>query len=155
MDHDCLRIAIEREDSMDIAGGCFCGAVRYTFSGDAMLAGHCQCTRCRKGSGTGHSSFLAAPENGFKLTGELTFYEAPADSGNMVSRGFCPTCGSNVLARNSGMPGIVFLLASTFDDPALFKPQFAVFTDYGANWDHLDPALPAFARMPPPEAMGG
>ena len=43
------------------SGGCLCGAVRYESSAEPMFAGHCQCTDCRKTSGTGHSSHLAVP----------------------------------------------------------------------------------------------
>ena len=137
---------------MSFTGGCFCGAVRYEYSGEPNFAAHCQCNRCRMASGTGHSSFLAVQEADLNLSGDLTFHEAPADSGNIVSRGFCPTCGSPIMARNSGWLGVVGLIASCLDDPEVFKPQVVAYRACAASWDKMDPALPAFEAMPPAPA---
>jgi hypothetical protein len=130
-------------------GGCLCGAVRYESDGEPMAAGHCHCLDCRKSSGTGHCSHLGLPEAGFKLTGELRFFDAPADSGNIVSRGFCPTCGSAIYSTNSGMNGVLFLRASSLDDPELFNPQVVVFTKRAPSWDKVPGGLPSFEAMPP------
>jgi hypothetical protein len=94
------------------SGGCLCGAVRFTSTAEPMFVGHCHCVDCRKSSGTGHSTHLLVPESDFSVTGSVTFYDHPADSGNVVSRGFCGTCGSPIYSRNSGMPGVVFPRAS-------------------------------------------
>jgi hypothetical protein len=51
------------------------------------------------------------------------------------------------------MPGMVFVRASSLDDPNVFKPQMVVYTDRAASWDYIDPSLPSFAAMPPREDM--
>jgi hypothetical protein len=94
---------------------------------------------------------MIVPEEGFTINGDVKFFEKPADSGNMVRRGFCPNCGSALYSTNSGMPGVVFIRASSLDNPDDFKPQMRVYTDRAASWDHMDTSLPAFARMPSPE----
>lgn len=137
---------------MHFTGGCLCGRVRYE-GREESGGGHCHCTDCRKSSGTGHCSHMIVPERAFTLSGQLRFYDSPADSGNVVSRGFCPNCGSAVFSRNSGMPGMVFVRASSLDDPDVFRPQMVVYTDRAAKWDHVDPSLPSFAAMPPPQDM--
>lgn len=137
---------------MSYTGGCLCGRVRYG-GREEVGGGHCHCTDCRKSSGTGHCSHMIVPEAAFSLSGQLKFYDSPADSGNIVSRGFCPNCGSAVYSTNSGMPGMVFVRASSLDDPEVFKPQMIVYTDRAATWDHMDPALPSFAAMPPSQEM--
>ena len=96
---------------------------------------------------------MAVPEGAFRTTGEVRFYDAPADSGNMISRGFCPTCGSAVYSRNSGMPGLVFVRASSLDDPEVFQPELVVYTKRAPSWDRVDPKLPAFEGMPPPQKV--
>jgi hypothetical protein len=96
---------------------------------------------------------MIVPESAISVSGEIKFYDAPADSGNVVSRGFCPNCGSAVYSTNSGMPGMVFVRASSLDDPNVFKPQMVVYTDRAASWDYVDPSLPSFAAMPSPEEM--
>ena len=72
---------------MEFSGGCLCGAVRYEGS-EQKGGGHCHCIDCRKSSGTGHCSHMVVPEDSFRVTGEVRFFDRPADSGNMVSRGF-------------------------------------------------------------------
>ena len=96
---------------------------------------------------------MIVPEAAFTLTGSVKSFEKPADSGNMVNRRFCPTCGSPIYSTNSGMPGVVFVRVSSLDDLEAFKPQMVVYTNRAASWDHMDPGLPAFALMPKPEDM--
>ena len=134
-------------------GGCLCGAVRYECAGEPVGAGHCHCVDCRKSSGSGHCSHLVVPEAALQVSGEVRFFDAPADSGNMVSRGFCPTCGSAIYSTNSGMPDMLFLRASSLDDPEVFDPQMVVYTGSAPSWDLIDPKLPAFETVPPPDAM--
>jgi hypothetical protein len=69
-----------------------------------------------------------APKDSFKVTGDVRFFDKPADSGNIASRGFCPNCGSPIYSTNSGFPGLVFVRASTLDDPEVFHPQMVVYT---------------------------
>ena len=132
-----------------ITGGCLCGAVRYESTGEPILAGHCQCADCRKLSGTGHTSVVAVPEQTLTVTGKVTRYNTTGDSGGMVRRIFCPTCGTPLYGLVEAMPGTVMLRASSLDDPEVFEPQMVIFTSRAASWDHMDPALPAFPEMPP------
>ena len=57
------------------------------------------------------------------------------------------------------MPGLVFVRASSLDDPEVFKPQMVVYTTRAASWDHMDATLPTFPAMPEradmPEAHSG
>lgn len=130
-------------------GGCLCGAVRYSCDGAPAMAGHCHCEDCRRTSVSGHSSHLAVPAGSVVLTGEVTGYVRPADSGNAVTRAFCPTCGSPVFSKNPAMPDLVFLRASSLDDLEVFQPQMHVFAGRAASWDRPPPGLPSFDRMPP------
>lgn len=133
---------------VSFSGGCLCGAVRFESRAAAQLVGHCYCIDCRRSSGTGHSTHAAVPETALAVTGEVTFYDRAADSGNRVSRGFCGTCGSPLLSKNAAMPGMVFVRASALDDPEVAKPQMIVYASRAPSWDTLDPTLPAFATIP-------
>ena len=137
-----------------IEGGCLCGAVRYRSDDEPAVVGHCYCIDCRKASGTSHCTHVGMPEQSVGFSGNVKFYDRPADSGNMVSRGFCPDCGSAVYSRNSGMPGMVFIRASSLDDPNVVTPQMSVYASRAPDWGRPDATLPAFAEMPtelPPE----
>ena len=129
-------------------GGCLCGSVRYESGADPVMAAHCHCVDCRKSSGTGHCTHLVVPKEAFSVGGTVKLYDRPADSGNMVSRGFCPSCGSAVYSANSGMPDMVFPRASSLDDPEAAKPQMVVYASRAASWDYVDPKLPTFSEMP-------
>ena len=135
---------------MTYTGGCLCGSVRYEGT-EQLGGGHCHCDDCRRSSGTGHCSHMLVPDGAFRVSGEIRFYESPADSGNLVNRGFCPNCGSAIYSTNSGMPEMIFVRASSLDDPNVFNPQMVVYTDRAAAWDYVDPSLPSFAAMPPRE----
>ncbi len=132
---------------MTMKGGCLCEKVRYEASEQAG-GGHCHCIDCRKTSGTGHASHMIVPEPAFKITGEVKFFDKPADSGNIISRGFCPECGSPVYSKNSGMTGLVFVRASSLDDPDDFTPELVVYTKREATWDKTGQGLPHFTDMP-------
>ncbi len=134
-------------------GGCLCGAVRYTCTAAPVVCGHCHCIDCRKSSGTGHGSHLGVPAEALTVEGEVRVFDAPADSGNIVGRAFCPACGSPIYSTNSSMAGMAFVRASSLDDPEVFKPDLVVYASRAASWDRPDPSLPAFDGMPPPQAM--
>jgi len=133
--------------SSTFSGGCLCGSVRYESQAEPMVIGHCHCVDCRKSSGTGHCTHMVIPKDAFTVTGEIKFYDHPADSGNIVSRGFCPTCGCAIFSKNSGMPEIVFPRASSLDDPEVAKPQMVVYASRAPSWDAVDSSLPSFPEM--------
>jgi hypothetical protein len=89
------------------------------------------------------------PQQSVSLTGETRGYSRPADSGKVVTRHFCPTCGAPVFSLNAGMPGMMFLRASSLDDVEVFKPQMHVYASRAASWDRPTAGLPAFDVMPP------
>lgn len=134
--------------SKSFSGGCLCGAVRYTCDGEPMMAGHCHCEDCRRTSGSGHSSHLAVPAASVSLAGDVKGYDRAADSGNMVTRAFCPNCGAPVFSTNPAMPDLIFLRASSLDDLEVFQPQMHVFAMRAASWDAPSGGVPAFDRMP-------
>jgi hypothetical protein len=91
---------------------------------------------------------MVVPKHAVSVTGNVTLYERSSDSGNSVSRAFCPDCGAPVYSLNSSMPEMIFIRASSLDDPELFEPKMVVFTSRAPSWDHIDPDLPAFTTMP-------
>jgi hypothetical protein len=99
-------------------------------------------------SGTGHASHIGFPKQAVNLHGKATQWEKATDSGNKATRAFCPTCGSPVYTTNSGRPDFFVVEAASLDDPSRFVPQMVVYTSSGFAWDHIDPALPRFAKMP-------
>lgn len=133
--------------SMTIEGGCLCGAVRYRVQETPAVVGDCYCVDCRRSSGTSHCTHVMVSDAAFSSTGEVSFYERPADSGNVVRRGFCPTCGSALYSTNGAMPGAVFLRASSMDDLDLVTPMMTVYAARAPKWAHIDRSNPVFEGM--------
>ena len=80
---------------------------------------------------------------------DTQFVKVVADSGNVKTRGFCPTCGSPVHLTFAAMPELFTVHAASLDDPGRYKPQMVTYHVRGHGWDRLDPSLPTFDRMPP------
>jgi hypothetical protein len=133
----------------DITGSCLCKSVSYTAATGIAFAGHCYCEDCRRSSGTGHCTHAVVQESGFSVTGEVRFFAKPADSGNMVRRGFCPQCGSQLYSTNDATPGMIYLRASSLDNLDIVTPQLSVYASRAARWDQPPANMPALDEMPP------
>jgi hypothetical protein len=133
---------------MVISGGCFCGAIRYHGSAGPLDALICQCRDCQYDSGTGHSCQVMLPKRSLVITGGIKMFDAVADSGNAIRRGFCPECGSSLVYETAAFPKAVFVAAGSLDDPGLFVPSMVVYTASAQVWDRVDPSLPTFEGMP-------
>jgi len=134
--------------STNYTGGCLCGAVRYECNADAIFMGNCHCRDCQKASGSGYEAAIGVPAPALKITGNVKYHDNKADSGSMVSRGFCPECGSRLFGKTSGMPQLAIVMAGSLDDPKQFQPGMDVYTSSAQPWDHMNPALPKFPKMP-------
>ena len=131
-------------------GGCACGAIRYEISAEPIFSNHCQCRDCQRASGTGHGSYLTFPRRAdVKLEGKAAQWDLRGDSGNVKTRGFCPGCGSPVFLTFAAMPELFTIHATSLDEPSRYAPQAVTYGVRGYGWDHLDPALPKFDKMPP------
>jgi len=134
--------------STNYTGGCLCGAVRYECTAEPIFMGNCHCRDCQKASGSGYEAAIGVPAPALKITGNVKYHDIKADSGSMVSRGFCPECGSRLFGKTSGMPQLAIVMAGSLDDPKQFQPGMDVYTSSAQPWDHMNPALPKFLKMP-------
>jgi hypothetical protein len=130
-------------------GGCACGTIRYELRAEPMMTNDCHCRQCQRESGTGHGSYLAFPRAAAKVQGEAKTWDLVGDNGTVKRRAFCPTCGLPVYLTFPGMPDVFVVRAGTLDDPGRYKPQMAFWTAAAQAWDHIDPALQKFDKMPP------
>jgi hypothetical protein len=49
----------------------------------------------------------------------------------------------------AAMPAVFTVHAASLDDPDRYKPQMVTYHVRGHAWDHLDPTVPKFDKMPP------
>jgi hypothetical protein len=137
---------------LDLDGGCACGSVCYACRAEPILAYKCHCRDCQRATGSAYAPVLWVYAAGLTLTGELRYHTVTAASGRELKRGFCPDCGSLLLIKPDA-PGIVFIVASSLDDPSVFAPSFEIWTSRAQPWGALDPNLRHFAEQFTPDVF--
>ena len=111
---------------------------------------NCHCRDCQRSSGGPFSSFIVVPKNAFHiLKGSLRFHASPSERGGHNHRGFCPECGSPILASPDSAPDILAIRPASLDDPSWFNPQVDVWVTDAHPWDQMNPALAKFDKYPP------
>src|ERR1700756_2601244 len=134
-------------------GGCLCGAVRYECSGEPIFSLLCHCRDCQRQSGSGYAAAGRVPAASFRVTrGEPKRYTKTADSGNQVTRAFCPDCGCMLFLQVSARPDLVGIRVGTLDDPSWFRPEADIFVKSAQPWDHMNPDIPKYDTYPPGRA---
>ena len=89
-------------------------------------------------------------EEDVAILGKTAGYPSTADSGNINTRYFCPTCGSRVYGKNSARPGVIGIAVGCLDQNDWFSAQAVVYTKGRPAWDKTPQDVPNFERMPPP-----
>jgi hypothetical protein len=134
---------------MKIDGGCYCGALRFASTGDPMFKAQCHCRECQYFSGGHPNVVMALPESTFSYTKGTPKSFRRSDLDTPVSREFCTDCGTQILARAPGLPGLVILKVGTLDDPGLFEaPQMAIFLVDKQPFHHVPDGIATFERTP-------
>ena len=134
---------------MDLEGGCYCGGVRYTTSGDPLFKGQCYCRECQYIAGGSPNVVMGMPEAGFAYTKGSAKEFRRGDLENPVTREFCPDCGTHLLTKTSSLPGAVLLKVGTLDAPSVYgSPQMVIFTCDKQSYHQLPDGVPAFERTP-------
>jgi hypothetical protein len=137
---------------MQITGGCLCREVRYESTSQPIVTRVCWCRVCQylgAGSGTVNVCF---PTASFTIHGPTGDYRSVADSGNVMHRRFCKTCGTQIFSEAEARPHLLFVRAGTLDDPEVAKPVVTIWTSQAPSWACIDDKIPNVDRQPPPAA---
>ena len=135
---------------MKITGGCLCGAVRFESAAPPVVTRVCWCRLCQylgAGSGTVNTCFKT---ESFTVHGLTHDYSSIADSGNVVHRQFCPTCGTPLFSTAEARPHLIFVRAGSLDDPEIARPAMTIWTVQAPSWGCIAEDLPRVERQPPP-----
>jgi hypothetical protein len=54
-----------------------------------------------------------------------------------------------LFGKTTAAPDLAMITAGSLDDPSLYKPTLDIFTASAQPWDHMNPALAKFPKMPP------
>jgi hypothetical protein len=120
---------------MQLAGSCFCGAVRFTVETRTPYPyRRCYCARCRKtAGGTGAAANILAQASTLKVEGAdaLTEFAAP----DTTRTRFCSGCGSAMYLTIDPAPDFVYPFASAIDTLLPEPPERVhVFTAEAPAW---------------------
>jgi hypothetical protein len=110
-------------------GSCLCGAVRFEVAGDLAPIQLCHCSQCRRASGAA-----------FAVSGEASLKSFESSPGK--ARLFCADCGSPIISRSAGDPGMVRVRAGTLDEPVDAPLAFHFHVASKASWMPIIDDLP-------------
>ena len=134
---------------MEIEGGCYCGAVRYKATGDPGMKVQCHCRECQYITGGSPNVVMGMPEDGFAYTQGAAKAFQRKDLENPVTREFCAECGTHLVTKTPGMPGVVLIKVGTLVDPSVFEgPQAAIFLIDRQSFHTVPEGCASFDRLP-------
>jgi hypothetical protein len=136
------------QDQKTYQGGCFCGAVQLTVSGEPAGMGYCHCESCR--------SWSAGPVNAFTLwKPEAVKVTRGADkigTFNKTERSYrkwCMTCGGHLFTEHPQWE-LIDVYAATIPD---FPHQAGVHVHYQETKLRMKDGAPKMKDLP--KEMGG
>ena len=133
----------------DRTGSCLCGAVTYTVTGEPIVARICWCRDCQKISGNGTANAIF-PSTAIEVSGTTYCFASKADSGNQISRHFCPACGAHLFASSSATPQYRAIRIGTLHDPSSIRPEVNIWVSSAPAWACLDATMKSEVRHPAP-----
>jgi hypothetical protein len=106
----------------------------------------CHCTHCQKASGSAFSVNLPVSVAEIRFEGEMAAYPDHGESGKLVNRRFCSTCGSSIGSEAEAFPGVFILKAGSLDDHSSIKPAMQVWTRSAQPWVKFAEPIPAVEK---------
>jgi hypothetical protein len=139
----------EVENTMTkLTGQCLCGNVKFTANGEVAVQANCHCVDCRQTTGATFATLLFMQHSDVQITGATKSFSHSVDSGNTLSKHFCPNCGSQVYGTSKNNPQMIALRAGCINEQEVVKPQINVFAGSKMDCTIMNPDLPAPERMP-------
>jgi hypothetical protein len=126
-----------------LAGGCYCGAVRYEADGPVFNGTLCHCSDCRRVSGAPAVGWFSVASGALRYTrgAPQVFRSSPR-----VLRAFCGHCGTTLTWQHEDEPGEIDVTICSLDDADAVAPQDHVYTASAVRWLHLADSLPRYPR---------
>ncbi|CAK9784009.1 hypothetical protein CC85DRAFT_288134 [Cutaneotrichosporon oleaginosum] len=87
------------------AGGCNCGRIQVRLK-EIKKTIICHCSTCRRFTGSVSAYLITAARDELEIVGCPKLHGSVADSGNAVTRMFCPVCGSSICIMQDHNPTV-------------------------------------------------
>jgi hypothetical protein len=134
--------------SYSVTGSCLCKKVSYQITGNLGIFQYCNCSRCRKFTGSAFASnLLVSPKDFEWIQGEEYVGRFELAEAKHFATSFCTQCGSSLpwLAQSGKA---VVIPAGTLDDDPGIRPSQSIFCASRAVW-YTDPnTLPEHDVLP-------
>jgi hypothetical protein len=128
-----------------LTGGCLCGAIRYTATGEPAHHALCHCHDCRRSAGATFVGWALFPREQVTISGAPVDYESSPGT----HRQFCGRCGTGLFFLSEAVfPGQIDIQSATLDDPDQLPPQASIQMAEAPAWIDAVASLPRFARFP-------
>ena len=119
---------------MTRTGQCCCGESEIEVTDNPVLNCICNCSNCKKRTGSAFGVSAYFTEANFKITKDSTStYQRKSESGEQV-RNFCNKCGTTLFWKVEALKGLVGVAAGCFTDKPLPAPNYNAFMDAQCSW---------------------
>ena len=129
-----------------IAGGCYCGSVRFEVS-EIFDSVYCHCSICQRFSGSPLCVSAIAPGRAFRITAGQP--KGFASSDHWV-RYFCSECGAPVYGRRPSPPSdgsdLIAFHTTSLDQPESIHPTAHIWCDSRLAYFDTNDDLPRFRQ---------
>jgi hypothetical protein len=133
-------------------GRCLCGAVHFKLAADPLATRLCWCRDCQHLAANGTVNLIVAAD-ALTMSGALAEHTKAADSGSLVTRQFCPTCGTHLFALSSARPQFRVVRAGNLDDRSTIQPSVNIWAGSAPGWACLDTTLERVEKQPVPPSQ--
>jgi hypothetical protein len=123
----------------ELAGGCYCGAVRYRVADAFLYAANCHCSRCRAATGSAFKPFAGIERDMLELIAGADALMVIGDDELNDTR--CASCGSLLFSVVRGGAYVHVALGSLADAPSL-RPTEHILVGSKAPWFEITDDLP-------------
>lgn len=131
-------------------GGCACGEIRYGFYEPKIAQFACHCRSCQYAAGGAPAYVVVVRKEEFRITrGIPKEFTVLSEAGNHVTRAFCGTCGTHVLAWSDAQTDSCSIKVGTLDEPASFRPRMHIWMSEAQPWHRRSWFSLRFSRNPP------
>lgn len=129
------------EQSREVEGSCFCGAVSFKVELPVESCGHCHCSMCRRTHGAGYVTWFIVPRKQLSFTsGDENLVRFR--SSEHGTRSFCGTCGSSLFCESTHRPDTIDVVLANMNAPIGVEPQAHIYFDCRADWISIGDSLP-------------
>lgn len=117
---------------------CRCGQLHAICEGDPIRISICHCFACQQRSGSPFGMQARWITENVTINGEYHSWERTADSGNIMTYNFCPTCGGTVWYTGKPYSDLIAIPVGLFTDPTFPPPQFSIWEERKHPWVVID-----------------